>query len=339
MSRRPEARRLRVRVASDWKAVCSLRDEWCLATSANPALGPFQSFTWADCWWHAIGGPDATVEPWIATVRHRDGACAGILPMMTRSAGDETALEAFTAPWADYHDVVSTPGAAGLVLEAVRDQLAKEAWTGPLTLQEVSGSSEVAKAVGAGASPAWRWEPTGFCASILLQGPWAREVPFARAEYARKHRRLEAGRLRIVHHTGEALPAALPSFVEMHRRQWSHRPGLVAGFDQPGVLELYERLVHRPAPDIHPILSELRWGTRPVAFYFGFLSGGSYLGYRTTFEVDVSKLSPGHVLLTLLCRDLQGRGLWAFDLMRGEYGYKQLYASYLVPQGRAEPAS
>ena len=334
---RSEACGLRAHAVSGWKAVGALEDEWRLITSRNPRLGPFQSFTWAHCWWHAIGRADGSVEPYAMVARRSDGACAGILPMMTRWTGDEAALEAFTAPWADYHDVVSLPGAAGAVLEAVLDRLSREERTSPVTLEEVSASSETARAIGTTA--AWRWEVTGWCSSILLQRPGARDILFAGGEYERKYRRLGARRLAILHHVGEGLVAALPSFVEMHRRQWSGRPGLVAGFDQPGVVELYERLAHRSAPDVCPVLSELRWDARPLAFYFGFLSCDSYLGYRTTFDVEASKLSPGHVLLTLLCRDLRDRGLRVFDLMRGQYPYKQRYASYRVPQGRARLAA
>jgi len=327
-------RRLTVKVLTNWSAVRSNRDHWMSLFSVTNAT-PFQSFTWADTWWSVLGSSGDPKTPCVAIIYSSGGKPIGLCPLMARSRDGMVWLEALSAPFADYNDGLYLRGMGRHVFMS----LARE-WRAlglrKVTVDEVPGHSETAAAFGSRAEPSeWIWNRTGWCSAIELRADEA--ISFPRKEYARKYRRIVSReRVQIVHHSGPEVVKHLRPFVAMHKRQWEGRSGLIAGFDDEGIVAFYQGLCSSNTGEIQPILTELRWGTIPIAYYFGFLYSDSYLGYRTAFEPELARESPGHLLLALLCEDLRTRGLATFDLMRGEYAYKHLYANYRVPQGRLE---
>ncbi len=343
VSARDEADRPTVAVLTTWDEARRLRRDWRSLFASNPRMTPFQSFTWADRWWRCVGSTTGSNRPLIAAVYARGGSLIGLVPLMTRrprpaeggaSPSSTGEMDAFSSPWSDYHDVVCARGAGGAVIQAAAAVLPCIG-ASAVVMSDVAAPSEAAVAtVGA---KGWRWRPERTCSSITLSAPGARTTAFARREYERKFRRMqERGDVELAHYSGDVAVGRISLFLEMHQRQWAHRSDTVAGFDEEGVADLYRELVGTARPDIHPILSELTCAGAPVAYYFGFVSGTRYWAYRPAFDVDLQRLSPGHLMLTLLCDDLRGRGYRTFDLMRGDYGYKALYLTHRVPQGRLE---
>jgi CelD/BcsL family acetyltransferase involved in cellulose biosynthesis len=120
------------------------------------------------------------------------------------------------------------------------------------------------------------------------------------------------------------------AFTEMHRQQWADDPEVVAPFDDQTVDFGFRAFVEQIAPLGGMVLSELTLDGTPLAMYFGFLRDRRFYAYRTCYRRDYFPYSPGHILLKSMIRDFRGRGLDTFDLMRGGYAYKHLYASTIT---------
>jgi CelD/BcsL family acetyltransferase involved in cellulose biosynthesis len=330
-------------VLTEWRDVQRRSDEWCDLFNRAERATPFQSFTWADIWWRLFGKDNPLLSLCVVFFRTASNHLVGLSPLMFRREGNGFRIQYLTAPFADYHDSLYLPGSTHKVFTSLEAYLSQQELQRHVLLEEISSRTEVAALFSNGhVRPSkWLWHQTGWCIRINLSTEDPRQLGFIRNEYLRKYGRLaRRSDLRIVHHVDKAaMLDHLPTFIDMHRRQWQERVEVIAGFDDAGITDFYTSMCNEGCArkaDLKPILSELRWGNSSIAFYFGFLAHHTYMGYRTTFEKEMARESPGHLFLTLLCEDLKQRGFISFDLMRGDYGYKKLYGSYRIPQGSLE---
>lgn len=331
---------LHCEVLTEWRDLELRADEWRDLFVRVERPTPFQSFSWAAIWWRLFGEGNPLLSLFVAFHRAADNQLVGISPLMFRSWGDAFRIEYLTSPFADYHDSLYLPGTAYTVFTSLETYLCQQGLQKHVHLEEISSDSEAAALFSYGnVRPSkWLWHRAGWCTAINLSIEDPRQLGFIRNEYLRKYRRLaRQDDLQIVHHTDKsAMLGQLPVLIDMHRRQWQGRADVIASFDDAGMADFYTALCSEGSArdsGIKPIISELRWRNSSLAFYLGFVARHKYLGYRTTFEKEMARESPGHIFLTLLCEDLKRRGLAVFDLMRGDHDYKNLYGSYRIPQG------
>lgn len=334
---------LRAEIVTEWRDVQNRADEWRDLFNRVERPNPFQSFTWADIWWRLFGECNPLLSLCIVFFRTAGNRLVGLSPLMFRASDEGFHIQYLTTPFVDYHDSLYLPGSAYAVFTSLEDYLCRQGLQERVLLEEISSETEVAALfAGDHARPSqWRWRRTDWCTVINLSTEASHQLGFIRNEYQRKYRRLtRQGDLQVVHHTD---PAAmldhLPAFIDMHKRQWQGRADVIASFDAADMVDFYAAMCNQGSAGdsgLRPILSELRWRNSALAYYFGFVTRRKYLGYRTTFEKEMARESPGHVFLTLLCQDLKRRGFVAFDLMRGAHDYKDHYGNYRIPLGRLE---
>jgi CelD/BcsL family acetyltransferase involved in cellulose biosynthesis len=211
-----------------------------------------------------------------------------------------------------------------VLAQALRELMAKEQC--PLVLDDVIPGGILERAIRR--LPAERSESSTTVA-IDLTDSAHKEHLIGRKEYLVKSRRLERlGKVSCRHHSepGE-IKRRMRAFVEMHRRRWSGRPDAVAPFDGGIIDAAFAAIVRHLAPRGLLLLTELALGGIPIAMYFGFTYGCRYGGYRTAFDEEHRRLSPGHLMLQRMIVDLSAAGFHELDLMRGAYLYKNDYAS------------
>jgi len=117
----------------------------------------------------------------------------------------------------------------------------------------------------------------------------------------------------------------LPAFFEMHDRRWveSGNPGT---FDDPTMRAFFTELVERLAGS-HLYFAGLMAGDRAVAYRIGFLYGGYFLAYKSAFDWDLRRYSPGQVMNAATIEDGVDRGWQGIDLLGGDYDYKDSLSS------------
>ena len=121
----------------------------------------------------------------------------------------------------------------------------------------------------------------------------------------------------------EILPH-LDEFFDQHVERWAvtDHPSL---FNDPNQRMFYERLVRTGAPWLR--FTRIDWNGSPIAFHFGSSYRGRYFWYKPTFALELSKRSPGEVLLRNLLFAAIAEGCEVFDLGLGDEGFKERFAS------------
>jgi CelD/BcsL family acetyltransferase involved in cellulose biosynthesis len=306
--------------------IAFLDERWDVMSRANPHSTVFQTREWYTAWIRAVSAEEFA-EPVILCTPDARSPRAALALEISREPSSAPVLRPLSAPWADYHEAVGNPedregvatlGAALLQLvEGYRTRLrfddVKPGGMLAAIMEEVpcsKGSSSVTESIG-----------------LNDDGNWRRIQQHH--EYSLKWRRLSRlGDVHCVHHTQPAVVLAkLPEFIAMHRRQWSDRPDAVATFDGGLVDRGFRAIAEHLAPRRMAMLTELTLDATPLAMYFGFIWQRTYFAYRTTYERQFARFSPGHLMLRRMMSDFRDAGLAELDLMRGGYGYKREYSN------------
>jgi CelD/BcsL family acetyltransferase involved in cellulose biosynthesis len=293
-----------------------LRDELPALYAADPGATPFQSPGWCTAWL-ATAGRAAGVEPIVVAVAGPRPAAIAV----QRSTGTEGELvEPLSSPRADYALPVGPGSADPTVLRALVDGVAR---CGERVLLHEVPDSPLASVLDQ--APGFVRGAASATASLTLPGRWAEPLPTG--EHARKLRRLaRRGHVRCIASNDAATArAALGDLVRLHRAQWAGREDVIAPFDDPVVLATYEAVVTAVGPE-EAVVWRLFVGDDVVAAYLCFRRGHVCYAYRPALDVAWFRLSPGHLLLRLMLAQLAAQGVTCFDLMRGEYAYKEAYA-------------
>jgi CelD/BcsL family acetyltransferase involved in cellulose biosynthesis len=146
-----------------------------------------------------------------------------------------------------------------------------------------------------------------------------------RHEIKRKARKLEGdgGPFRVVRTTKESLVRDLDRFVELHRSS----EGPKGVFMQPGMEIFFRRLAEEFLPSNVFRLNFLEIGGIKIAGTIGFEFAGRFYLYNSAFDHEWRGLSPGMVLVAENIREAIEDGCAAFDLLKGDYGYKYRFGA------------
>lgn len=135
------------------------------------------------------------------------------------------------------------------------------------------------------------------------------------------------GKLEIKHLSkGKEILPALSSFFEQHISRWTTTP-FPSLFTDPKHCDFYIRLAEHADASGWLLFSIVSWNDKPVAYHFGFLYNGTFLWYKPSFDISLSKLSPGEVLLRNLLTNSKEKGAHIFDFGLGEESFKNRFAT------------
>lgn len=122
----------------------------------------------------------------------------------------------------------------------------------------------------------------------------------------------------------------LPEFFELHVRSFEER-GMVSQFTHRIERDFFDALVRELGPRGELRFDILSLNDRLIAAHVGFERASRAAWYKPCFDPDLSKGSPGTVLLCHAIRDAYTRELNEFDLLRGTEKYKYRYATDARP--------
>jgi CelD/BcsL family acetyltransferase involved in cellulose biosynthesis len=299
---------------------------WDAACRATPSATVFQTSSWLRCWSRHVApieGQTPILLRWPKTGPMRVG-----LALQVGDVAGRRTVTPLSWPWADYHEAVAH-GLQDADLDAMAAALqnlagAEEA---DLMLPDIRGGGVLKRICQRLSGNVTADTPVS---RVDLTVPENVTAQAEKKEYIIKRRRLKrGGAMRLVQHRRpEALRLALTRFVALHTRQWAGRDDTVAPFTDPGVLAGFTAFAEELGTDGLIDITELYSGEALVAAYFGFVFRGTYYAYRTAFDRDAFRVSPGHLLLQELLAACAADGLHSFDFMRGGYAYKEAYATW-----------
>lgn len=132
----------------------------------------------------------------------------------------------------------------------------------------------------------------------------------------------------IVEHLTESadmLPH-LDAFFEQHVARWAATPYPSLFLDQKQ-RQFYRELAGSASESKYIRFTRILWQERMIACHFGVNYRGSFLWYKPCFDIELSKHSPGEVLLRqLLLRALE-EDAHTFDFGLGDEFFKTRYAT------------
>jgi CelD/BcsL family acetyltransferase involved in cellulose biosynthesis len=118
----------------------------------------------------------------------------------------------------------------------------------------------------------------------------------------------------------------LDFFFEQHIRRWANTsfPSL---FLSPSNKKFYRALVKRMDETGMLRFTTLMLDDRLIASHFGFCRAGVFTWYKPTFEPQMSKYSPGEVLIKRLIERARDEDCNEFDFTLGNEAFKQRFAT------------
>jgi len=136
------------------------------------------------------------------------------------------------------------------------------------------------------------------------------------------------GKLEIAHASKnkEILPY-LTSFFEQHISRWASTP-FPSLFLDKRQQQFYNRLAEVADETGWLRFTTVTWNEQPIAYHFGFMFNGSFLWYKPSFDINLSKHSPGEVLLRNLLINALAEGALIFDFGLGDESFKSRFASH-----------
>lgn len=322
----PRGAELRVIETSDLGALD--RAAWGALVASAPDGTVFQSLDWLLAWWQAFGGRG---QP-LVVLAYRGCELVGAAPLFIDDTSGRTCIRFIGANHADYLIFPARDGAAEVV-ERLLDHLERGYGTRyDLHLVDVPDTSTLGwvlqqrqrriplRMLRTEATPCPRLK-------IRDNDRQLREV-LNKKSLKRHTAKLAAQGTVVVQHLSDAreILARLEQFFEQHRRRWAVTP-FPSLFEAEEDCRFYRNLVGSGLCNGSLMFTTVSVGGRLAACHFGFVSRADFIWYKPSFEVTLSRFSPGEVLLRELLLLARERGFEYFDFTRGDEAFKSRFSS------------
>lgn len=277
--------------------------------------------------WMTVYGKDA--RPEVPVVRDQKGQIVGLLPMV-RTGSSRIAFAG--ANVGDRFAPVARPSQAEAVAELAGSALA-QGRAGIELHQAAEGSWLDAFAHGIGKSRVSTEVRDQTLPLIDLYGNSDWEGYLAsmsrnlRSQIRRKTRSLErdhGARFRLTEDPAD-LEADLASLFTLHDARWSERGGSASSTDASR--RFHAEFCSRALSRGWLRLWTLELDGRPAAAWYGWKVGPVYSYYLAGFDPEFSRQSAGFVLLAHTIRAAIEEGADVYDLLLGDEGYKDRFAT------------
>lgn len=128
------------------------------------------------------------------------------------------------------------------------------------------------------------------------------------------------------HTRASEIEPRLDDFFDQHVRRWSSTPS-PSLFNHPMNRTFYRLMVRSLDATACLRFTEINLDNRMVAAHLGFSRSGVFTLYKPSFEPELSRFSPGEVLLKSLIERAAEEGCDEFDFTIGDEPYKQRFAT------------
>lgn len=311
----------------------ALAPQWRRLTPGDAFDEPFFQPEWFASFARAFS---AESRMWLVTVRS-DSTLRGVLPLMKSESFfcgiAAPAFRSLSGKHSCRFDLVHATGE--------RENVARAAWE---SLRD-NGDWEVIEALDVPAGGAFeqvmldaenegyltgRW-PTRLnpCLSIL-----SRQDPFGGCtpRYAGYRKRLRSYQEKLEKDGPVSLEVftraeneVLRRFFALESSGWKGRRGS-AIFGDPALVNFYTRVAVEAADQDSLRIYSLSQRNHLIAMEFGLLRHGRYYSPKAAYNEDFRKYSPGHLLVSMIIKDLAANGVTLYDFLGPMAQYKRVWA-------------
>jgi CelD/BcsL family acetyltransferase involved in cellulose biosynthesis len=304
--------------AADWTveratSLVELRREW--DELAEPDLGIFATWEWADAWWRCFGQGELLLH----VARSAEGVLRVILPLYASQSLGVRVVRFLGHGPGDELGPLHRPADVTAAAAALRTVLADQRWDVFLG-EQLPGGRRWADLLGAApwrreASPVLRLPDGGWSAYLASRSSNFRD------QLTRRSRALERARAVFRLAAAETLERDLDVLFALHRARWEGRRTDFA--EDP-----FHRKVARAALRRDWLrLWLLELDGRPVAAWYGFHVGSVTSYYQAGRDPAFGKLSAGFVLLARTIQAAIAEGASEYRFGRGAEAFKYRFTA------------
>ncbi len=167
------------------------------------------------------------------------------------------------------------------------------------------------------------------CRCITLPSTWeeveARHSANWRGTQRRKWRTFTTEHDGIITRAGDRVPHA-QAFDELCRLHAVNFPPGVSTFATPVAERLHRRIASVWLPKGRAIMPLLESRGRIIAAIYGFIERGEFFQYQMGWDETLARISPGRLAVGACVMQAIRSGLSTFDMLPGEYEYKQQWS-------------
>jgi CelD/BcsL family acetyltransferase involved in cellulose biosynthesis len=326
---------LTVKIIREVEAWDAIEHHWEKLYAATPGASTSLDFRWLRTWWRVYGPTYGGHGLRIVTV-WREARLVGAVPLfLARGAGGSglrslrmlsTGEAEQEETCADYLDLLSVPGETAACARLIWDEVRHMNWD-CLELLDLSEDSPLVEASGA-----HQWFDRGSCPIADLTGGFESYLQKLSANTRQQVRRLirtgERANARFELVAESQADEAFEELIALHQHQWTTKgqPGVFAA---PRFVQFHRSLLRDWLPRGRAVLARLSVAGSPVVVIYGFLTGKKFDFYQSGMRQERSESlgSPGILAHVLLMNELTGRGVEAYDFLRGSSLYKERLAT------------
>ncbi len=312
------------RIITSAEELLKLEEPWNDLLSRSEHRQPFSTFEWSASWLEVFGQ-----EVEIATiVVVSQGKIVAIAPFCLRKG---KLLTFIGYPQNDYADIIfdsAYPESLDLIAETLLSMRGK--W-GKIILDQMRGeNSAYAQFVEilTRRNAAFRIEPSDTCPAMLISDKAEAKKMYHKRNvttYVNWFQKEGTFGFNRYTDTAEAM-ARLDDLFAQHVDRWDGTP-TPSYFRFEPMKNFYRSFFRRMHPKGWVHFSSLSLDDRFVAIYVSFEYEKRLYLYKTCFNKEYYKKSPGQVILRYLMDDALQRNLVELDFARGDEGYKDRYAN------------
>jgi len=327
---------LKVEVITSMERFTLIAAEWDSLWGAIDRASPYSSAVWIQAWWRHYGRPDGLRiiavfrrgrliggwALWIRRVKRLRTLHFDVLTCL--GAGGDTAL--------DYLDPVIDPEQADEAIRGLKEGFGVASrGVAAIQLSEVAADVPwIRKVLDASAVPG---EVRNYREILTIQLPstWRALLD----SFSKTRQRTISTRARRLERIGavwstlrncDGLPPLFNALMELHKKRWSARTERHA-FSSSAYIEFQREVMRALATRGALRLHSLELDGRIIAILYCFKHQDRIFYFQGGFDPQYSKLSPGSALFDFAIRSAVEEGAIEFDMLRGDYSFKQQWAN------------
>lgn len=333
---------LRAVILDDWASVEALADEWRTLLESSAANSVFLTPEWILSWREAMQG--AAVKPAVVTVRNAHQRLLGlglfyiatqhlftVIPYrVLRTMGDH-------ASGGVYPDIIADPCCADDVCSLVASsisQLPIDAFWLPHISGETGARERVRKLASHAGWHVEEREEEFYCIDLPASfDDYEKTLSSAtRKDLRRAARKLiddDGANLRSCEELAE-LDAMLDTLIAMNTKRWKGTAGGGVFQRKPREAAFYRTFTKKALARGWLRFMQLNADGTPAALEIGYRYGDRYYALQGCYDLE-GPPGTGKVLLVQMLKRIIEEGARKFDLLSGDFSYKQRYGADVTP--------
>lgn len=297
--------------------------EWSRLLAAGGSDVVFLTHEWQSAWWQAFGRGEL-----LLVAAERDGEVVALAPLFAQ-AGMIYLVGSGGSDYLDFIGDISEPEVLDALLLNAKGRVAGFLGYVFYHVPDKSPTSRLLNEAAARLGLRIFDEGDQSAPALEFTPDNSNAVAAANKKSLVRHEKFFArdGTLKVQHlRRSDEIAAHLDDFFAQHIARWADTPS-PSLFNDAAQKRFYGLLIATAADAGWLRFTRVEWQGRAVAFHFGFHRRGSYMWYKPSFAIDLSRHSPGEVLLRQLLFAAIEEGAGEFDFGLGDEAFKARFAT------------